>query len=175
VGDALDLPFEPAAFDAVVSVFGIIFAPDAEKALGELLRVLRPGGRALIAAWIPEGAIRDMVSALARGVLAAGGPERPRFDWHDPAAIAAIAASQGATVDAEDASLVIEGESPETYFADGEQHHPMSVAMRPLIERSGRYQEVRQEAIAALRAGNEDAAAFRVTSPYRVIRLTLEP
>jgi len=173
VGDAMALPFDAGAFDVVLSVFGIIFAPDAEKALGEVFRVLRPGGRALIAAWIPEGAIHGMVSALARGVIDAGGPERPRFAWYDPAAVAPIAARHGATVDAEDGSVVTTGASPEAYFADGEEHHPMSVAMRPLLERSGRYQEVREEAIAALRADNEDPTGFRVTSPYRVLRIAL--
>jgi SAM-dependent methyltransferase len=175
VGDAVELPFDDGAFDVVISVFGIIFAPDAEKALEEVFRVLRPGGRALVAAWVPEGAIHEMVGALARGVRAAGGPERPRFPWHDPAGIAPIAARHGATVDAEPASLVVTGSSPEAYFADGEEHHPMSVAMRPLLERTGRYTDMREEAIAALRAGNEDATAFRVTSPYRIMRLTLEP
>jgi hypothetical protein len=48
----------------------------------------------------------------------------------------------------------------------------MSVAMRPLLERTGRYPELREEATAALSAGNEDPAGFRVTSSYRIIRLT---
>jgi ubiquinone/menaquinone biosynthesis C-methylase UbiE len=172
-GDAMELPFADDAFDAVLSVFGIIFVPDAERALGEVFRVLRPGGRALIAAWVPRGAIHEMVTALARGVSSAGGPERPRFAWYDPAAYEPIAARHGATVDAEEASVAVTGASPEAYFADGEEHHPMSVAMRGLLERSGRYPELREEAVAALRAGNEDPDGFRVTSPYRVIRLTL--
>jgi SAM-dependent methyltransferase len=83
-GDALDLPFEDGAFDVALSVFGIIFVPDAERALAEVVRVLRRGGRALISAWIPAGAIREMVEVLARGVAAAGGPERPGFGWQTP-------------------------------------------------------------------------------------------
>jgi hypothetical protein len=51
----------------------------------------------------------------------------------------------------------------------------MSVAMQPLLDRTGRYPELREAAIAALRAGNEDPAAFRVTTPYRVLRLTTAP
>jgi len=175
VGDALDLPFEDRAFDVVISVFGIIFAPDAERAMSEVVRALRPGGRALVSVWIPEGAIREMVDVLARGVLAAGGPERPQFAWHDPEAVAPVAARLGASVTAEDGALVIEGASPEAYFAAGEATHPMSVAMQPLLDRTGRYPELREAAIAALREGNEDPAAFRVTTPYRVYRLTRRP
>ena len=44
-GDAEALPFPDAAFDAVLSTFGAMFAPDQERAAAELLRVCRPGGR----------------------------------------------------------------------------------------------------------------------------------
>lgn len=55
VADAQALPFEDAAFDVVVSVFGVMFAPDQEKAAAELLRVCRPGGKIGLACWMPEG------------------------------------------------------------------------------------------------------------------------
>ena len=55
VGDALDLPFDDGAFDAVLSVFGVIFVPDPARAVAEIVRVLVPGGRALLSAWRPEG------------------------------------------------------------------------------------------------------------------------
>jgi hypothetical protein len=116
-----------------------------------------------------------MVDVLARGVVAAGGPERPAFPWHDPEAVAPVAERLGVAFRTEDARLVIEGVSPDAYFAAGETSHPMSVAMQPLLDRSGRYPELREAAIAALRAGNEDPAAFRVTTPYRVLRLTRPP
>lgn len=44
VCDAQDLPFPDDSFDAVVSVFGVQFAPDQKRAADELLRVCRPGG-----------------------------------------------------------------------------------------------------------------------------------
>jgi ubiquinone/menaquinone biosynthesis C-methylase UbiE len=43
-GDAQALPFADASFDAVLSVFGCMFAPDQALAASELRRVLRPGG-----------------------------------------------------------------------------------------------------------------------------------
>jgi SAM-dependent methyltransferase len=172
VGDAQDLPFDDGAFDCVVSVFGVIFVPDPARAMAEIVRVLAPGGRALVSAWRPEGAVNAMVGVLARGVAAAGGPRRPPFAWHDPEAVRELAAPHGATVESEDGRLVIAGASPEAYFADGETYHPMSLAGRPVLERAGTYPALREEAIAALRAGNEDPAAFRVTSPYRVLRIS---
>jgi demethylmenaquinone methyltransferase/2-methoxy-6-polyprenyl-1,4-benzoquinol methylase len=44
-GDALDLPFADAAFDAVTISFGLRNVADPDAGLAELLRVTRPGGR----------------------------------------------------------------------------------------------------------------------------------
>jgi demethylmenaquinone methyltransferase/2-methoxy-6-polyprenyl-1,4-benzoquinol methylase len=44
-GDLLALPFEDASFDAVTVGFGVRNVEDLGGALGELRRVLRPGGR----------------------------------------------------------------------------------------------------------------------------------
>jgi demethylmenaquinone methyltransferase/2-methoxy-6-polyprenyl-1,4-benzoquinol methylase len=46
--DALDLPYEDASFDAVTVGFGVRNFADLERGLGELARVLRPGGRLVI-------------------------------------------------------------------------------------------------------------------------------
>jgi demethylmenaquinone methyltransferase/2-methoxy-6-polyprenyl-1,4-benzoquinol methylase len=45
VGDALDLPFEDAAFDGATVGFGVRNVEDLERALRELRRVVRHGGR----------------------------------------------------------------------------------------------------------------------------------
>lgn len=48
VGDATDLPFEDGEFDAVTISFGLRNVVDTEKALAEMYRVTRPGGRLVI-------------------------------------------------------------------------------------------------------------------------------
>lgn len=48
-GDAQDLPFDDASFDAVVCTFALCGIADHRAALGEMARVLRPGGSLLLA------------------------------------------------------------------------------------------------------------------------------
>ena len=51
VADGQALPFSAARFDAAYSMFGLIFFPDRARGLAELVRVLRPGARALVSSW----------------------------------------------------------------------------------------------------------------------------
>ncbi len=60
------LPWRDASFDIVTSAFGIIFAPDQQRAAQEALRVCRAGGRLAIAAWRPEGFGKAFFSIHAR-------------------------------------------------------------------------------------------------------------
>jgi SAM-dependent methyltransferase len=49
--DAEALRFGPESFDAVTNTYGLMFCPDPERAVGEMRRVLRPGGRMVVAVW----------------------------------------------------------------------------------------------------------------------------
>jgi SAM-dependent methyltransferase len=71
-GDAEDLPFPDASFDAVLSVFGVMFAPDQEKAASELLRVCRPGATIALASWVPDGFVGEFFALAGRDRPAAG-------------------------------------------------------------------------------------------------------
>ncbi|RXH54320.1 class I SAM-dependent methyltransferase [Granulicella sibirica] len=52
-GDAEQLPYPDASFDAVVTMFGAMFAPRPEVVASELARVLKPGGLLAMANWNP--------------------------------------------------------------------------------------------------------------------------
>jgi SAM-dependent methyltransferase len=75
--DAEALPFDDASFDAVVSTFGVMFAPDHAKSAAELLRVCRPGGRIGLANWTPEGFIGQLFKTLGRHVAPPPGVQSP--------------------------------------------------------------------------------------------------
>ena len=78
--DAEALPFGDGEFDAVLSVVGVMFAPDQEKAALELTRVCRPGGTVAIANWTPEGFIGQLLKTVGRHVTPPPGV-RPGVLW----------------------------------------------------------------------------------------------
>lgn len=89
VGDAQALPFDDASFDVVVSVFGVMFAPDQQKAARELLRVCRPGGRIGLASWMPEGLGAEFAAARDRYVSPPAGLQ-PAVRWGTDAGLAEL-------------------------------------------------------------------------------------
>jgi ubiquinone/menaquinone biosynthesis C-methylase UbiE len=52
-GDATKLPLPDESYDVVMSQFALMYFPDRIAALKEMLRVLKPGGRLVIAVWGP--------------------------------------------------------------------------------------------------------------------------
>jgi SAM-dependent methyltransferase len=65
-GDAENIPFADASFDAVLSSLGVMFTPNQEKAASELLRVCRSGGKIGLANWTPTGFIGQLFRLIGR-------------------------------------------------------------------------------------------------------------
>jgi ubiquinone/menaquinone biosynthesis C-methylase UbiE len=65
-GDVEALPFADASFDVVLSQFGHMFAPRAEVAIGEMLRVLKPNGKLAFATWPPEHFVGRFFALVSR-------------------------------------------------------------------------------------------------------------
>lgn len=80
VGDCEQIPFPDENFDVVLSVFGSMFAPDAQAAAQELLRVCRGGGRIGMANWTPEG-FWGRTFALVGKYLPPPAGVRPPAEW----------------------------------------------------------------------------------------------
>lgn len=76
-GDAEKLPYPDAGFDAVISMFGVMFAPRPELAAAELLRVCRPGGTVALANWTPDGFVGQMFKTIAGHVPPPAGVPSP--------------------------------------------------------------------------------------------------
>jgi len=84
-GDAEALPYADGQFDAVVSMFGAMFATRPELVAAELTRVCRPGGTIAMANWTPSGFIGLMFKTIARHIAPSGMPS-PAL-WGDEATV----------------------------------------------------------------------------------------
>lgn len=86
-GDTEALPYADASFDVVLSQFGHMFAPRPEVAVGEMLRVLKPGGRIAFTTWPPDHFTGRMF-ALAASYMPPPPPDAPKPApppaWGDP-------------------------------------------------------------------------------------------
>lgn len=98
-GEAEELPFGDAAFDAVAMNFGVLHLARPEAAIAEARRVLGPDGRYGFTAWADPGRaagfalVLDAVRRCGRPVALPAGPDFFRFS--DPAECAAVLRSAG--------------------------------------------------------------------------------
>lgn len=170
-GEAAALPIDDGSVDVALSVFAVIFAPDPAHAAAEMARVVRPGGRLVLSAWIPTGAMFEMnrfaFQAVAKAVGAA--PSPPPFAWHERQELAGLLAPHGFDVVVQERRLGFAGSSARAYLEAEMENHPVAVSGRAAIEATGgRPPDLFDPMLAILEAGNEDPEAFRVISRYVV-------
>jgi SAM-dependent methyltransferase len=100
-GDAEALPFGDASFDAVISVFGAMFAPDHQRTADEMLRVCRPGGTIAVASWTPDGFIGELFRTVAAHVPPPAGVASPLL-WGDAGHVRSLLGDEVASLETEE-------------------------------------------------------------------------
>jgi SAM-dependent methyltransferase len=167
-GEAAALPLADAEADLVLSVFGVIFAPDPRAAAAEIARVTARDGRVVISAWIPDGAI-SKVARLGREAVSRLldlPPAPPPFPWHERGALAELFGAHGFEVTLEEETISFTGQSPRAYLTAEGESHPMALASRAVVEAHGEADALFEQMLAVFEEANEDPDAFRVTSRY---------
>jgi ubiquinone/menaquinone biosynthesis C-methylase UbiE len=96
-GDAEYLPFEDGRFDAVLSTFGVMFAPDHRRAAREMARVCRPRGKIGLASWTRDGFIGKLLGVVGRYVPPVPGVASPIL-WGSEAHVSALFEDRFATL-----------------------------------------------------------------------------
>jgi SAM-dependent methyltransferase len=97
VADAASLPVPDASVDVVLCQMGLMFMEDKLAALGEMRRVLVPGGRVAIST---PGTIQPPFASMEQAIVDHIGPElggfvQAVFSMHDPDAVAALLVEAG--------------------------------------------------------------------------------
>jgi len=166
-GDAMELPFNAATFDAATMGFGILHVPDGAKAMAEVRRVLKPGGRFVYTLWhppsIPSG-IGYLFAAIAEhGQVDAALPAGPGlFDWADADKVTSEAARLGF----EDVTFDV---VPSFWTADAPDL-PVDHFRTGTVRGSALLNAQSIEAMAAIRASVSDAvkAELGPKGPWRI-------
>ena len=83
--DAEQLHFTDASFDAVTNAYGLMFCPEPQRALAEIRRVLKPGGRVALTAWDDpsKSPFFSAISGVAASFLSLQ-PPNPARPWPLP-------------------------------------------------------------------------------------------
>ncbi len=172
-GDASLLPFGDALFDFTVSIFAVIFAPDAARASEELVRVTKPGGRIVITSWADKGGLAEAANVIGETMAKAfpGSPPRVPPAWHDETFVRGLFEPKGATVHFEKDSIDFTAASPEAWFDEQEISHPVWLTIKRILDKN-HWAELRARSIERLAAWNREPGSFRVTSDYFIITIT---
>lgn len=109
--DVEALPFDDGSFDAVLSTFGVMFAPNPRRSAAEMLRVCRSGGRIGLANWTPDGFIGQLFKTIGKHVPPPAGIESPAL-WGTTARIDELFAAQASHIRAEPRHFVFRYRSP---------------------------------------------------------------
>ncbi len=172
LGRADSIPTPDSSLDAIVSVFGVIFAPDAQSAAFEMARALNPEGRIVFSAWLPGGALEEQARIRREAVASVQGvaPGPAPFAWHLLESVEALLHPLGFLLETQEASL--EFRAPSTLdFLEGElDHHPLWVEARAILEPRGRWLKVREEVRRVFEEANEDPESFCLTSRFVLVR-----
>jgi SAM-dependent methyltransferase len=102
-GDAQTFAFEPGAFDAVFSRFGVMFFADPAAAFANIRRALKPGGRLAFVCWRTpdENPIMRLPMEAAGSIVPPSSPAEPGapgpFAFADPDRVRGVLASAGFT------------------------------------------------------------------------------
>ena len=99
--DAESLPFDDASFDAVVSTFGVMFAPNQAQAASEMMRVCKRGGRIGLANWTPDGFIGQVFKTLGKYLPPPPAGAKSPALWGTRAALNEMFGSQASSIKAE--------------------------------------------------------------------------
>lgn len=154
VGNGMALPLGDGSCDAAFSMFGLIFFPDRAKGFCELLRILAPGGRAVVSSWLPDERVplrADMFRTLAALLpeLSVAGRIRALSDAEEFRAEMTAAGFRG--VEVVEVTHVLESPSIESYWETLERCTPPVIAMREALAPE-RWNEARQKLMEAMQS-----------------------
>lgn len=147
-GDAEALPVGDGAHDAVLSSFGVMFAPRHEVAASELARATRPGGRIALAAWTPEGLNGRLFATMGPHLPPPPEGWRPPILWGSADYVTELLSPHGVeAAGSERREVDVVADTVEEWVDYTERVLGPVVIAKRLLEPEGRWDPVREQLI----------------------------
>ncbi len=169
-GDAQELPFEDESFDRVVSTFGAMFAPDHERAAGELVRVCRAGGSVAMTTWMNEGFAAGLFKLTGSFLPPPPAGVQPPPLWGVESHVKDVFSAADVTPEIATESVDIHFASEQDAVDDYTTNFGPFVTARTVLEPQGRWPEFVEAFADLVRRFNVGAdETVRITSEYFLI------
>jgi SAM-dependent methyltransferase len=167
LGDAEELPVEDGSFDAVLSSFAAIFAPNHGKVASELVRVCRDGGTIGITAWTPDGTNNTVLSTLTAAFPPPPDFVTPSIRWGDPDHVRTLFAQYDVSLLFAFPTFPVAFESVEVFESFAFKNSGGLMAARNALEQMGKWDQAHADLRTALEQTNEaDDGSYEVTWDY---------
>lgn len=168
--DCEALPFEDGSFDAAVSSFGIMFAPDHEKAASEIARVVRGGGKIGLANWTPDGFIGRLLKTVGKHMPPPPPGSQPPFLWGNEDHLREL--FPNAAIKVQERDLVFRFPNSKAWVDHFRTYYgPTNRGFASLDKADAKVLE--EEVLALLDEHNTDNQALRVPSSYLEVSVTV--
>jgi SAM-dependent methyltransferase len=169
--DAENLPYADAAFDAVLSTFGVMFTPNQDKAAAELLRVCRPGGKIGLANWTPDSFIGQLFKTIGRYIPPAAGVKSPAL-WGTQARLVELFGTAAKAIHAHSRDFVFRYRSPEHWIEVFRTYYgPMNKTFAAL---EGERRAAFQQEVLALIASRNCSGDDTLVLPSEYLEVVIE-
>src|SRR5262245_36901512 len=172
LGDAEDLPVPDASFDAVLSVFGTMFAPDQQRTADEIVRVTRPGGTVGLASWTPDGFVGEMFGVIARHVPGPPGIDSPML-WGTEQHLASLFGEAATDIRSVQRTFTFRFTSPEMFVADYRRWYGPTIKAFEALDEDGRAALAADLADLARRWDRNHGGSIAIPATYLESILTL--
>jgi ubiquinone/menaquinone biosynthesis C-methylase UbiE len=168
------LPFTDSQFDVVMSTFGVMFTPEPQRAVAELLRMCRPGGRIGLTNWTPDSFVGQIIQLVGSYIPPPAGLPSP-LEWGTKACVGALFGTEVESIGIRYREFVFRYWTPQYWLDtfrtfDGPTYQ--SLAVLDGLERDG----LQRDLLALAAAHNTSpAGSMRIPSGYLEVLAVKSP
>jgi ubiquinone/menaquinone biosynthesis C-methylase UbiE len=169
-GDAEALPYDDESFDVIISVVGVQFAPRHDVVARELARVVRPGGRIVLASWTPRGFIGQFLKTVAPRLPKPPEGASPPPLWGDEEHVRKLFAGAGVQFKFQRRHTDFSYGSAPGFVDYMAYHYGPLLKARERLSQQGTWDELRRDLVALSERSNVARDGFCAQSEYLLAR-----